>query len=251
MFRRLALALIAVALLAGCKSELYSDLQESEANEMVAVLLRNGIDAERRGEPGALSVVVEEDQFARAVDLLAANGLPRESFDSIGTVFEKEGLISSPTEERARFIYALSQELSDTVSQIDGVLSARIHVVLPDNDPLRQDLSPSSASVFMRYDRAIPIDSLIPQIKLLVANSIEGLVYDNVSVAMFPVEIPEGAKGAGGRNDQRLDLAAAAPFYVGRPWWVYPLAALAVLSLIGNGALFWLWRREIMATVIR
>jgi len=52
-------------------------------------------------------------------------------------------------------IYALSEELSRTVSEIDGVISARVHVVLPENDPLRRDLVPSSASVFIRHDSSL------------------------------------------------------------------------------------------------
>ena len=57
-------------------------------------------------------------------------------------------------------IYALSEELSRTVSEIDGVISARVHVVLPENDPLRRDLVPSSASVFIRHDTSLPVNDL-------------------------------------------------------------------------------------------
>jgi type III secretion protein J len=68
------------------------------------------------------------------------------------------------------------------VSQIDGILSARVLVVLPDNDLLKRVISPSSASVLVRYDPAIDINQLIPQIKTLIANGISGLNYDGVSV---------------------------------------------------------------------
>ncbi len=66
------------------------------------------------------------------------------------------------------------------------MLSARIHVVLPKNDLLKQDSTPSSASVFIRYDQAVPVRALLPQIKMLVANSIEGLNYEKVSVVFVP-----------------------------------------------------------------
>ena len=92
-------------------------------------------------------------------------------------------------------ICALSQELSRTVSEIDGVLSARVHLVLPENDPLRQQLVPSSASVFIRHQAQFRLNDLIPQVKLLVANGVAGLSYDKVSVITVPVERSETSSG--------------------------------------------------------
>jgi type III secretion protein J len=185
IFAALALALV----LAGCKADLYTKLQEREANEMLALLLNNGIEASRvAAKDGTSTIQVEEKQIAAAIDLLKAEGLPRQSFKSLGEVFKGSGLIASPTEERARYVYALSEELSRTISDIDGVLSARIHVVLPKNDLLRQDTTPSSASVFIRHDSHAKLTVLLPQIKMLVANSIEGLSYDKVAVVFVPVE---------------------------------------------------------------
>jgi type III secretion protein J len=183
-----AAAVLALAL-AGCKTELYTGLDEREANEMAALLIKNGIEAIRvRAKDGSSSLQVGDSRFADAVDLLKTNGFPRQRFTNMGEVFKNSGLIASPTEERARFIYALSQELSRTINDIDGVLTARIHVVLPKNDLLRQDFTPSSASVFVRHDARLPLKQLLPQIKMLVANSIEGLAYEKVSVVFVPVE---------------------------------------------------------------
>jgi type III secretion protein J len=183
-----AAALLILAL-AGCKTELYTGLDEREANEMIALLIKNGIDATRvRTKDGSSNLQVGENRLAEAIDLLKANGYPRQRFANMGEVFKTSGLIASPTEERARFIYALSQELSRTINDIDGVLTARIHVVLPKNDLLRQDATPSSASVFIRHDARMPLNRLLPQIKMLVANSIEGLAYEKVSVVFVPVD---------------------------------------------------------------
>jgi len=68
------------------------------------------------------------------------------------------------------------------------VLSARVHVVLPENDPLRQQLIPSSASVFVRHKASAQLADQVPQIKMLVANGIAGLTYDKVSVILVPEE---------------------------------------------------------------
>ncbi len=182
-------------LLTACKTQLNAGLTERQANEETALLLRNGIPASREVDPktGTLTVWVEQSRFADAVDLLRAHGLPQQHFDSIADVFKGNGLIVSPTEDRARMIYALDEELSRTISDIDGVLSARVHIVIPDNDPLRQDAPPASASVFVRYRQGSHVSDLVPQIKMLVAGGVSGLSYDKVDVVLLPAALPQTA----------------------------------------------------------
>ncbi|MDF0522222.1 EscJ/YscJ/HrcJ family type III secretion inner membrane ring protein [Bradyrhizobium yuanmingense] len=178
-----------VLLLAGCKADLYTKVHEREANEMLALLLSKGVDAVRVvAKDGTSTIQVEEKQLAVSIELLNDQGLPRQVFKNLGEVFKGSGLVASPVEERARYVYALSEELSRTINDIDGVLSARVHVVLPKNDLLRQDATPSSASVFIRHGSNAKLSALLPQIKMLVANSIEGLSYDKVAVVFVPVE---------------------------------------------------------------
>lgn len=186
--------LIAVAgllVLAGCREDLYTNLDEREANLIVATLDREGIPAGRLlQDDGRMTVTVESARFGQAVGLLEEAGLPRQQFASIGDVFRQEGLVASPMQERARLLFALSEELSRTVSEIDGILSARVHIVLPENDALRRDAQPSSASVFVRHEADLDIAPLIPQIKTLVANGIAGLTYDKVSVVPVAAVAP-------------------------------------------------------------
>jgi type III secretion protein J len=186
---RLALVLSGLLFLQACSVELYTGLDQRQANEIVATLIRHGIPAQRRADKdGKMTVMVEKGRFADAMGILDESGLPKNEFATLGEVFKRDGLVSSPIEERAAMIYGLSQELSRTISDIDGVLSARVHLVLPENDPLRQQLVPSSASVFIRHRATVPMSDFIPQVKMLVANGVSGLTYDNVSVVLVPVE---------------------------------------------------------------
>jgi type III secretion protein J len=185
---RLTTVVMCAAAVASCKSELYTNLDQHHANQIVATLRDHGIAADRSsGKGDRISVSVDESRFAEAVQVLNDNGLPKQEFATLGEVFKKDGLISSPVQERAQMIFALSQELSKTASEIDGVFSARVHLVLPENDPLRQQLVPSSASVFIRHRASAPLNDLVPQIKMLIANGVAGLSYDKVSVILVPV----------------------------------------------------------------
>ena len=185
---RLGLVLGIALLLSACQIDLYSGLNEDDANEMLALLMHDGLAAAKaRAKDGTTSIVIDQGQFATAVDVLKAHGLPRTKFSSINDVFQPSGLIASPVQEQARYIWAIGQELSKTVSQIDGVLTARVQVVLPDNDLMKREVTPSSASVFIRYDEGSQASRLVSQIKSLVANSVQGLTYDKVSVTLVPV----------------------------------------------------------------
>ena len=190
---RIVAGLAALLLLAGCGEEaLYSNLGEREVNEMVAVLGRAGLPATKRGDAtGGFSVATSPGAFADAVTVLQRNGLPRERYETIGDVFANEGFVSSPLEERARLNFALSQEIAHTISSIDGVVMARVHLAVPQRDELGDEIEPASASVFVKHRRSVDLAGDVAAIKALVVDGIENLSYDDVTVALFPTSADE------------------------------------------------------------
>ncbi len=195
---RLVLALLLVLGMSGCKLELYASLTERQGNQVLALLLNHGIDASKvQGKGGEVSIQVDKADVAAAVDLLDRHGLPQDQFTNLGTVFQQKGLVSSPLEERVRYSYGLSQSIAETLTQIDGVLTARVHVVLPEPKTTEQSAEPASAAVFLRYRDGAAIEDDVPQIKQLVQNSIEGLSYEKISVAMFAADEPPARQQSG------------------------------------------------------
>lgn len=200
--RRIVRVLMLVLLglgLVGCKAELLSKVDEVDANLALTVLYSDGITASKTAvENGLWKVEVDQDDFQRALAVTTNQGVPRERFSTMGDLFKKEGLVSTPTEVRMRHLYALSQELSSTLSHIDGVISARVHPVMPVNDPLSTRVQAPSAAVFIKHAAGADLQQLAPAIKTLVARSIEGLNEANVSltfVATRGVLLPPRAKG--------------------------------------------------------
>ena len=185
---KLTMIAVAALLLAGCDGEttLHSGLEELQANLVMAALLDAGIDCHKSpGEEGTWNITVAESRFAEAVNLLVAAGLPRRPHQGIGEVFKKTGMISSPSEERIRFMDALAQDLAKTISGIEGVVDARVHVVLPENDPFARHVLPSSAAVAIRSRWVADLTDIVPSVKGLVKNAIEGLQYEKIMVTVF------------------------------------------------------------------
>ena len=194
-FRSLRLMVPAAALLlAGCDkaTTLHVGLEEQQANLVMAALLDAGITCSKEaGEEGTWNVMVSEQKFAAAVNLLERKGLPRRAHMGIGEVFKKTGMISSPSEERIRFMDALAQDLAKTISMVDGVVDARVHVVLPENDPFARNALPSSAAVAIRSRWDADITDIVPSVKGLVKNAIEGLQYEKIMVTVFKDSPPK------------------------------------------------------------
>ena len=181
-------AICAALFLAGCDKEttLHSGLEEQQANLVMAALRDAGIGCSKApGEEGTWNVMVDESKFAEAVNLLEKAGLPRRAHHGVGEVFKKTGMISSPSEERIRFMDALAQDLSRTISGIDGVVDARVHVVLPENDPFARNALPSSAAVAIRSRWDADLTDIVPSVKGLVKNAIEGLTAEKIMVTIF------------------------------------------------------------------
>lgn len=216
----------------GARVDLLAAIAEADANEVIAALINAGIVAEKvPGKEGMVGIRVDQAQAARAFDVLRSQGLPREQFAGMGQVFKKDGLISSPLEERARYLYALSQDLSGTLARIDGVLFARVHLVLPQRGPVNEGDTPSSAAVFIKHQKDADIAILQPQVRRMVVNSIPDLAPERVSVVLIP-----STKQAPTVDNSWVQFMGYRIEPGGARTLGLTLAVLAVLALGGLGA---------------
>lgn len=244
-----------LALLAGClalvacsgRVDLMGAIAEEEANEVLAALIKANIPTEKLpGKDGMVAVRVGAGDVGRALEVLRDNGLPRERFAGMGQVFKKEGLISSPLEERARYIYALSQELSNTLSKIDGVLAARVHVVLPERGTAGEAGVPSTAAVFIKHQDGYNLEIIQPQIRRLVTNSIPSLTAERVSVVFVASQARPGAAPAEAAPASVWGFEVPQRTAPGLALLVWSLAGIALLALAALGYGGWRYRQRFM-----
>ena len=236
-------------MLSGCGEsvELHRQLSEQEANEVIAELADKHIRAQKVPAKEGVTVRVSASDISRAVRTLEAAGLPKVARVTMGQTFRKEGVISTPLEERARYIYALSQELEATLSNIDGVIVARVHVVLPERVAPGEPVQPASASVFIKHDPRLEPDNIRARVRRMVASSIPGMstAVDN-SQKLTVVFVPSTAY----TEQQRLGYFE--PFLLPEgdvAFWRACVALLVVGSVLAvAGGLFWRNRKRAQAT---
>ena len=153
-------ALLALTLL-GCKKEIYHGLTELEANEIVVALADHGIASDKlpdKGEAGGKKgpiylISVEEEQSVEAKRTLLDMHLPRPHEHGMAEAFSTPSMIPTETEEKARYLTALQGELASTLEQVDGVVDAKVHLVLPESNPLEssRDLTQARAAVLIKH----------------------------------------------------------------------------------------------------
>jgi type III secretion protein J len=242
--QRLALGTCLLLAACGGRVDLMGAIPEEEANEVLAALIKSSIPTEKvAGKEGMVGVRVASADVGRALEVLRDNGLPRERFAGMGQVFKKEGLISSPLEERARYIYALSQELSNTLSKIDGVLAARVHVVLPERGTAGETGVPSTAAVFIKHQDGYNLEIIQPQIRRLVTNSIPSLTADRVSVVFVASQARSAASVPETASQSVWGFEVPAQTASGLSLLLWSLVAIAAVALAALGYGLWRYRR--------
>src|SRR5688572_22606510 len=131
-------ALILVLFLCACSTPIRHGLEEASANEVVSALERAGIGAQKAHDevsgPTSFLVRVSQGDAVRALEVLHTLGLPRGRRTGFAEVYANPSLIPTPTEERARYLEALSGEIERTLETVDGVVGARVHIVLEEMD---------------------------------------------------------------------------------------------------------------------
>lgn len=197
------LCALVFASLIGCQAEVEHGLDEHEANDIIVVLEKSGIPADKVKEEGgqvpAFTITVAKGEKARAMELLVANHLPPPRKDGIKELFPSDVMIPTQINEAMRKLAAQQNELAKSLSALDGVLSASVNLNIPERSELDEKTKPlPSASVIITY-RVKPKDTeakppLSPQqIQAFVSKAVQDLSPENVSVILYPSALPGGA----------------------------------------------------------
>ena len=159
---------------------LYGKLDDGEAAKVMAAL--DDAKIPYKTGRGGSSILVPSDKVYQMRAQLAAKGIPRG--EGVGfEIFDKPNFGLSDFVQHANYLRAVQGELARTIGQIDMIESARVMIVMPEYRLLVDARRKPTASVFVRTksNSQLPA-SAVNSIRFLVANAVEGLPVNSVSV---------------------------------------------------------------------
>ena len=158
---------------------LYSNLADEEAAAITQSLSSAGIKYRMENGTGGISVPVERINEARL--MLAGQGVLQSG--GFASLSNEGGLGVSQFMETARYQHALEQELARTISSLQQVAAARVHIAVARNSSFVRDRSPGSASVFLQMKPGRRLASeQVTAIVNLVASSLPDIDASQVTV---------------------------------------------------------------------
>jgi type III secretory pathway lipoprotein EscJ len=187
----LVLAVCMVSLLSACGEKSVAKVStETDAIEIINVLREYSFDVGKEevgeGEAVKWSVTVNDGWFtggeeARATQVLHYYGLPRKE-DQSGKD-EDGGVFPSPSIENAKRLRERQVDMERKLRMLPGVARVNVTIVLPEDDSIKLDPYPATASVLLVHKEPQPIFTG-EQIQNQVAGGVPGLKPEKVTVSM-------------------------------------------------------------------
>lgn len=159
----------------------YSSLSTKDSSDVAEALRASNIPFQVDSNSG--TVMVAGDKVYEARLKLASQGLPKTSSMGFEMMQQDQGFGTSQFVESARYQHALETELGRTISSLQWVQGARVHLALPKQSVFANGGSEASASVLVDLAAGRSLDSTqIAAIVHLVASSVPSLSIANVTV---------------------------------------------------------------------
>jgi flagellar M-ring protein FliF len=161
-------------------ASLYSGLSQEDASKVVEYLSNQKVLYKIDDNGQTIKVPREKVYELRLA--LAGKGIP--SSGVVGyEIFDKNTMGMSEFLQKLNYKRALEGELARTIQQQEGVLNARVQIVLPQKTIFKEEEKSPSASVTLKLkSNSVPSKENIQAIVNLLVASVEGLQQSKVSI---------------------------------------------------------------------
>lgn len=202
-----AAALIALTMNLGePKALLYSNLDLKEAGSITTALDQAGVKYEVKGDGS--TIMVPRDKVASTRLLLSSKGLPTSGSVGYEIFDEASALGQTDFVQQLNRQRALEGELARTIQSLDGVTSARVHLVLPKRQLFEEEAEQPSAGVTIGVGGRAPSSDQVQAIQNLVSSAVPNLkpgrvtVVDQHAKTLSAGEDGFGTQAADGRRSE-------------------------------------------------
>ncbi len=128
-------------------------------------------------------ITVPASRYHEARLYLASKGLPRTAQSGIDSLKDQSAMTTSQFMEQVRYNAAMEQELARSITQIDSIQSARVHLAINKPSVFVRDRTPPKASVVVTpFAGRMVSPSQVQALVHLVASSVPMLTPENVTV---------------------------------------------------------------------
>ena len=181
---------------------LYSNLEAPEAAEITRYLTDNNIAYQITG--GGTTIEVPEGDLYQARLSLASQGLPNSG--TVGySIFDETNLGMTDFLQQLNFRRALEGELARTISSLNEVQTARVHIVIPEERLFSEQQKEATASVVLKLKHRSGLSKAQASgITHLVASSVEGLRPGNITIIDY-----DGTMITSGTGDDNVTALSA------------------------------------------
>ncbi len=180
------------------KALLYSNLDMKEAGSITAALDQAGVKYEVKGDGS--TIMVGRDKVASTRLLLSSKGLPTSGSVGYEIFDEANALGQTDFVQQLNRQRALEGELSRTIRGLDGLTSARVHLVLPKRQLFEEQAEQPSAAVTIGVGGRAPSPDQVQAIQNLVSSAVPNLKPGRVTVVdQHAKTLSTGEDGFGGQ----------------------------------------------------
>ncbi len=156
----------------------------SEADRQLAFTELNSADFRAQIDSSTGELKVPSDRYHEARLLLASRGLPQGTASGgINSLSDDSAITTSQFMEQVRYTAAIENELARSISQINSIQSARVHLASPKESVFVRNRTPAKASVVVTpFSGRIISSSQVQAIVHMVSSSVPYLSAEGVSV---------------------------------------------------------------------
>ncbi len=226
---RIGISFVALLALSACQEQIVHDLSEREANKVISHLSLAKLGAQKVIQPdGRWAISVAHDAIVPALTYLDTQRVLA-SRDVKGPT-GKGSMIPSREEQWFRYERSVAMSIEESLAAIPGVLEARVHVNLPEEDPLFgvPGRPGGSGSVLLVVEeRFVTKDE---EIAALVGGA-AGIPRDVIRVLKSPAALPKQAEA-----DRPLPAGEQPPAIASSvkvPWAEGMAVCAALVTVVG------------------